>query len=449
MADGLLPPGYHNALLNPIVYMADQYRFYERAFARFGDTFLFNGPNGKVVLTRDPEQVRAIFTLDYSQLGIYAGDSLTFFIGSSSVLMLTDERHKRERKLLNPPFHGARMRAYGDLMLRTALEEVQSWRRGEVIDFQKAMQRISLRVIAQAVFGLADPVEVQRAQQLGAAYMDSLSPLLLFFPFLRRDLLGLSPWSRLVRARDAIDEVLYAQIRRSRERAPGEDILSLMLAARYEDGSAMSDEQIRDELLTLLLAGHETTALGLAWLFYHLYRNPETLVRLRHELDALGPDPEPEQVAGCRYLEACCNESLRLYPIVAETFRMLRQPLRLGRYEVPAGYAVSVSAIGVHHNPAIYPEPNTFRPERFLERKFSPFEFVPFGGGVRRCLGAAFALHEMKLVAHAVLSRCELAPANTRPIRPTMRGATFGPKGGVPMRLIGPRSIPIGPGATP
>jgi cytochrome P450 len=439
MSAGPLPPGSRNALLNPILYLANPYRFYERGFARYGDTFFFTSPNGPVVLTRDPENIKTIYTLDHSQIGIYPGEALDFFTGKNSVLMLTDERHKRERKLLNPPFHGARMRAYGTLMQKSAHDEAKSWRVGEVIDFQRAMQRVSLAIIAQAVFGIADPAEAQRAQDLSARYMESLSPLVLFFPWLRRDLLGLSPWARLGRARRELDEVLYAQIRRSRARPPGnngEDILSMLLGARYDDGSAMSDEQIRDELLTLLIAGHETTALSLSWLFYHLYRHPETLVRLRRELDALGPDPEPEQIAHCRYLEACCNETLRLYPIVAETFRRLREPLQLGPYTVPAGYAVSVSAIGLHRHPALYPDGEAFRPERFLERKFSPFEFVPFGGGVRRCLGAAFALHEMKLVAHALLNRCELEPANSRPIRPAMRGATFGPKGGVPMRLV-------------
>ena len=440
MDEGSLPPGSRNALLNPLRYMADPYGFYARWFARYGDTFLFASPNGTVVLTRDPEQIKTIFTTDTAHFGIYPSEGFDFVVGSSSMLMLTDERHKRERRLLNPPFHGTRMRAYGELMRRTAVDEVAAWQRGEVVDFQRAMQRISLSVIAQAVFGIADPDDVRAAQRLGAEYMDSLHPAILFFPQLRRELLGLSPWARASRAKQALDEVLYGQIQKSRARPLGEDILSLMLGARYEDGSAMSDEQIHDELLTLLLAGHETTALSLAWLFYHLYRNPETLVRLRRELDALGPDPEPELVAGCRYLEACCSETLRIYPIVGEVFRLLRAPLTLGPYTVPKGYAVSVSVIGLHRHPELYPDGETFRPERFLERRFSPFEFVPFGGGARRCLGAAFAMYEMKLVAHAVLSRCELAPASVRPIRPAMRGPTFGPKGGVPMRYLGPRA---------
>jgi cytochrome P450 len=445
MSQGPLPPGSRNALLNPLRYLADPYRFYERGFARYGDTFLFTSPNGPVVLTRDPENIKTIYTLDTSQIGIFPGESLDFVVGRNSVLMLTDDRHRRERKLLGPPFHGARMRAYSQVMQQAALDEIKTWRVGDVIDFQRAMQRISLAVITRAVFGIADPEEVRRAQDLGARYMDSMSPLVLFFPWLRRDLWGLSPWARMSRARRELDEVLYAQIQRSRARPPSsgdEDILSMMLGARYEDGSTMSDEQIRDELLTLLIAGHETTALSLAWLFHHLYRHPETLVRLRRELEALGPNPEAEPIAHCRYLEAACNEALRLYPIVGETFRKLREPLQLGPYTVPAGYAVSVSTIGLHRHPGLYPDAESFKPERFLDRKFSPFEFVPFGGGVRRCLGAAFAMHEMKLVTHALLSRCELELASSAPIRPVMRGPTFGPKGGVPMRLTGQVSRP-------
>ncbi len=431
-----LPPGSRNKLLNAIQYLSNPYRFYEKAFVRYGDTFLFVGPNGPVVLTRDPEHAKVIFTLDTSQIEIYPEEGVDFVMGKHSVLVMTDDRHRRERKLLSPPFHGARMRAYGATMQKATREEMKTWRVGEVVDFQRAMQRISLSVIAQAVFGLSDPEEAQRAQRLSVSYMESLNPLILFFPSLRKDHFGITPFASIHRSRRALEEVLEEQIRRCRTRALGEDILSLMVSAHYDDGSTMSDEQIRDELFTLLLAGHETTALGLSWMFYHLYQNPETLVRLRSELTALGEHPESEVIAQCRYLDACAHESLRIYPIVGEVFRRMRVPLQLGPYTIPAGFAVSVSAIGVHHNPAIYPDPETFRPERFLERKFSPFEFVAFGGGTRRCIGAAFAMYEMKLVAQEILSHCELKPANAKPIRPAMRGPTFGPKGGVPMQIV-------------
>lgn len=441
MTDSTLPPGIHNKLLNPILYLLGPYRFYEKVFARYGDTFLFVSPNGPVAVTRDPEHVKQIFTLDTSQIEIYPdNDGPEFIVGKNSVLVMTDDPHRRERRLLSPPFHGARMRSYAQVMQQAARDEMKSWSVGQVVDFQLAMQRISLSVIAQAVFGLSDPDDVQRTQQLSADYMNSLNPLMLFFPLLRKEYFGRSLFPKTVNARRELELLLVEQIQRCRARPQSEDILSMMVHARYDDGSAMSDEQIRDELFTLMLAGHETTALGLSWMFYHLYHNPETLVRLRQELATIGTSPDAESIAHCRYLDACASESLRMYPIVAETFRRLRVPIQLGPYTIPAGHAVSVSAIGVHHNPAIYPQSQQFRPERFLERKFTPFEYVPFGGGTRRCIGAAFAQYEMKLVAHEILRHCELAPANTRPILPAMRGPTFGPKGGVPMQIV--RQIP-------
>ncbi len=431
-----LPESSRITALNALHYLADPYRFYERSFAKYGDTFLFHGPNGPVVLTRNPEHVKTIFTLETSQIGIYPEDGIDIVTGPNSILVITDEKHRRERKLLGPPFHGARMKAYGQVMQQAARQEMRTWRQGEVVDFQRAMQRISLSVIAHAVFGLSDTVESQRTQKLAVDYMESLNPLMLFFPALRREYFGFKFFAKTYETRRQMELALDARIAECRKRPPGEDILSMMVHAHYDDGSTMSDAQIRDELFTLLLAGHETTALGLSWMFYHLYHNPETLVRLRQELQPLGARPDPEAIAQCKYLDACANESLRVYPVVAETFRKLRVPLALGPYTVPQGYAISVSAIGVHHNPAIYPDPNRFRPERFLEHKFTPFEFVPFGGGTRRCLGAAFANYEMKLVAHEILSHVELAPANDKPIKPVMRGATFGPKGGVPMRVL-------------
>jgi cytochrome P450 len=245
--------------------------------------------------------------------------------------------------------------------------------------------------------------------------MESINPLLLFFPSLRRDYFGtVSVCEALMQARRALEEVLEQAIRNSRARPPGEDILSMMVNAHYEDGSMMSDEQIRDELFTLLLAGHETSALGLSWLFYHLYHNPETLVQLRQELSALGSHPEPEAIVQSRYLDASASEALRVYPVVAETFRKMRVPLRWVRTRFRRALrcrSVRSAFITIRRSILI---PQTFRPERFLERKFSPFEFVAFGGGTRRCIGAAFAMYEMKLVAQEILSHCELAPANAK-----------------------------------
>jgi len=199
----------------------------------------------------------------------------------------------------------------------------------------------------------------------------------------------------------------------------------------------MDDEHVRDELLTLLLAGHETSALGLSWLAYFLYRQPETLAKLRAELAAAGADAEPEQLAALPYLDAVCHEALRIFPIVAEVFRTLREPVQLGPWLIPAGHTLGISIWGLHHRPDLYPDSDAFRPERFLERKFSPFEFVPFGGGIRRCIGAALAMYEMKLVTAALVSQVELRSISDAPISPELRGITIGPRDGLPMRYIG------------
>jgi cytochrome P450 len=209
-----------------------------------------------------------------------------------------------------------------------------------------------------------------------------------------------------------------------------------MLDARYEDGGAMTDQQIHDELFTLLVAGHETTAIALAWAMYWLHRNPATLQRLRDELTTLGDDPDPEAVARLPYLEAVCHETLRLFPILPLVPRTVIKDMRLGPYTVPAGLNVGFCPAIVHRHPDVYPDPDTFKPERWLARKFTPFEFIPFGGGLRRCIGAAFALYEMKLVLAALLPTHRFSLLDDREIRPQRRNLTLGPRGGIRMVLI-------------
>lgn len=434
-----LPPGPSIALLQMPRYIQNPYAYHRAQHARFGDTYRLQTLNGPVVFTRDSELIRQLFTLEASQFQPFAPEVLTPLVGKHSLLLIRDEAHKRERKLLMPPFHGARMRTYGKLMQDAAHKELDSWQPGQTLKLQSAMQRVSLQVILRAVFGILDDAQANLAEQKIIALTDSMNPVTLFFPFLQRDFLGLGvgPWPKLVRARAELDELLFSMIRSRRAGGSGDDILSLLLASRYEDGSAMDDEHVRDELLTLLLAGHETSALGLSWLAYFLYRQPETLAKLRAELAAAGADAEPEQLAALPYLDAVCHEALRIFPIVAEVFRTLREPVQLGPWLIPAGHTIGVSIWGLHHRPDLYPDGDAFRPERFLERKFSPFEFVPFGGGIRRCIGAALAMYEMKLVTAALVSQVELRSISDAPISPELRGITIGPRDGLPMRYIG------------
>jgi cytochrome P450 len=438
-----LPPGPRGALLQVLIYMRDPYRYHREAIRRYGPVFFVPGLTGDMVMTCEPEHLRTLFALEPPQFVPFGTKEMTPVIGAGSLLLLGGETHRRERKLLTPPFHGARMRAYGQLMQEVALEVAGALRPGEVFKLQEAMQDISLRIILRAVFGLLGGEQAEEARRRIVGFVGTVSPAILFFTFLQREFLGHGPWARFLRARQALDAVLFEHIRTTRAGrggGSGDDILSLLLGARYDDGTGMSDEQVRDQLLTLLFAGHETTALGLSWLFSFVFRQPEVLRTLRAELDALGPDPEPETIAAQPYLEAVCQEALRIYPVAAEVFRLLREPLELGRHVIPSDVAVAASIYGVHRRPELYPDGESFRPERFLERKFSPFEYLPFGGGNRRCLGAAFAMYEMKLVVHALVRRYDFRPAHERLSRPTLRGLTMGPHDGAPMVLVGSRS---------
>jgi cytochrome P450 len=250
------------------------------------------------------------------------------------------------------------------------------------------------------------------------------------------------PWARFRRAVSRLRALVQEEIdaRRAAAAQGREDILSLMMSARFDDGSAMSDDELKDQLHLLLFAGHETTATALAWAFYWLHRQPEDLALLLAEVDALGPRPEPEAVASLPYLDAICQETLRIHPVVADVGRRLVRPLDVMGYTVPAGTLVMVSTLLLHDRPDLYPEPQRFRPARLLERKFSPFELVPFGGGARRCIGAAFALYEMKIVLSTLLRARRFRLASDAPVLSTRRGITMGPKGGVTMILEGPRT---------
>jgi cytochrome P450 len=241
----------------------------------------------------------------------------------------------------------------------------------------------------------------------------------------------------MLAVRDRLDALTYSAIARRRAGGGGDDILGLMLSARYDDGSAMSDREIRDQLLTLVFAGHETSGIALAWAVNWIERTPSVRDRLLVELSALGDDPTPTALAAAPYLEAVCHETLRLYPVVGEVVRLLRAPLTLGAWTIPAGVPVSAGIALVHARADLYPEPEAFRPERFLERrKLAPHEYLPFGGGARRCIGAAFALYEMKVVLGTLLARYRFTLARSEPERPVMRNLAMGPQGKVRLTAV-------------
>ncbi|WAS93183.1 cytochrome P450 [Nannocystis punicea] len=436
-----LPPGSRRTLLQTYRYTRDPYEFFSKMVEEYGDPFTAHVVNGSVVITGSPAGAQQVFSADPDTFAPFAPQVARPVLGDASLLLLSGERHRKERKLLMPAFHGERVRAYGETICGAAHAAASTWPKGQAFVFQDSSQWISLEVIIRAVFGVADPARVEDVRQAILEFVAAAVPSFMFFPFLQRDFFGVGPWARFQRARQRFGFLIAAELaaRRSRPDELGDDILSRMLAARHDDGSGLSDSEIHDELLTLLFAGHETTGIALAWSIYWLLRHPDRLEKLLAELDAAGERPEPEALARLPYLEAVVHETLRLYPIAPDAPRMLARPLELAGYTLPAGAGVAVATALLHVRPDIYPEPHAFRPERFVGRKYSPFEYTPFGGGHRRCLGAAFATYEMKLVLATLLRHYRLKLSEPREVKPGRRNVVLGPATGVRVTFLGPR----------
>jgi cytochrome P450 family 110 len=432
------PPGPRRlSVLHMIRAMNDPHGTNLRLMRAYGDPFLVRTFIGPLAVTGHPDGVRDFFAADPDVFEFCAPEMEAPLIGESALVFATGDRHRNDRKLLAPSFHGARMRRYGRSMAAAALREVSRWAPGRSVDVHEAAQTIALEVLVRTVFGLEDVEQIRIFSEAVVGLANAMTPVLLFFPSIRRRFGGYGPYATFLRASERLDALIYREIQ-ARQRGAGdrEDILSMMVGARYEDGNGMSDAKLRDELRVLLFAGHETTAVALAWAFYEIHRQPAIRERLLAELDALGPDPEPGAVAALPYLDAVCQETLRRHTIFPEVGRMLRRPLSLRGYRLPAGVAVIAAASILHEREELYPEPHRFRPERFLERPPGPYEFIPFGGGSHRCLGASFATYEMKIVIATLLRRCELRLVPREPIETVRRGITMGPKGGVPMVVV-------------
>jgi cytochrome P450 len=421
-------------ILRPLDYFEDNYR-------RYGAVFQVGASSPPSIYVADPAVIQGIFQADAAQFHVPAqsvGSGLTFLLGSQSLLLLDGERHRRHRRLLMPPFHGDRMRAYGDVICTLTQQAMADWQPGQAFNLRAAMQDITLRVILKAVFGLADGDRYDRLRELLSLLLEGLgtplSAFFIFFPGLQRDLGPLSPWGRFVRIKAEIDTLIYAEIadRRHHPQPDSTDILSLMISARDDQGQPLSDGELHDELMTLLVAGHETTASALTWALYWVHWLPEVGAIAHQELDRLGPDPDPLAMASQPYLTALCQETLRIYPVAPTTgIRIVSKPMTVAGYEFPTGAVLFLNIYLVHHREDLYPEPDVFKPERFLERQYSTAEFLPFGGGHRSCIGMAFALMEMKLVLATILRQwdLELPQSHRYPLKPVRRGLTLAPPG--------------------
>ena len=414
-----LPPALQTLrwLVRPIAFL-------EACRRELGDAFSvrFLGFERPMVMLSDPETVRLLYSTPEHTLPPGRTIALRPVMGARSVLLLEGREHLARRRLMLPPFHGQRMRAYESIVRDVVASEVEAWPEGEPFAIHPRMQRVTLDVILRAVFGVTDPARRERlAEHLGRLLADTASAGLQFGVLLSRRLGLPDPLKGLEAQRRAIDAMLDVEIAERRS-DPRDDILSMLIAARFEDGEPMADAEIRDQLITLLLAGHETTATGLAWTFDLLLRHPEVLDRLLAEIEADSDDA---------YTRAVVAESLRLRPVVPLAGRRLASELRVSAHVLPPGTDVTPAIWLTHTRAQSYPEPFAFRPERFLDGAPSTYAWIPFGGGVRRCLGAAFAEMEMRVVLAEILRRRGLrAPPGTRAERVARRNVTFSPAGG-------------------
>ncbi len=385
---------------------------------------------GVGVYVAEPDAIADLLTGDQSDLR--AGEAnapLSPLVGERSVLVLDGPEHLRQRRLLLPPFQGSAVGNFRSVIREIAEAEVKRWEVDTEFVMRDRMRALTFEVICRAVFGVSDPALVERLRAALLPILDTGS-FTLFTPGpLRRDLGRLSPWGRLQRRLRTADVLLYAEIAKRRAEPDLDqrtDVLSLLLRARDEDGSAMSDGELRDELMTMLVAGHETTATGLAFAFDLLLRDQAVRDRLTDELAAGGGDA---------YLDAVVTESLRLRPVIDAAERTLTEPRIVAGHELPAGIRVYPAIALVHRRDDIYPEADKFRPERFLDADTPSYSWLPFGGGIRRCIGAALAQAEMAEVIRVVTARVQLRAVRPEPDPVVLRGITLAPRYGTPVAV--------------
>ncbi len=468
VASPRLPPGSStSAAIQHWRYASQPHVLLRELHAQLGDAFTLRVlSHPPVVVLADPDAVREVFTGSPDDLWAGEGNRLIEgVVGKNSLLLLDGARHLRERRLLLPPFHGERMQAYGDVMREISERTIDAWPIGTPFAIQPYMAGITLDVILRTVFGVDDAARLQHLRQLMVQFIgdathpaifaamlalpgDRLRRIVTFgledgAPAWKRAISHLMPLRKIAEARIEIERLLFAEIhhRRKHGTAGRSDVLSLLVDARHEDGSPMTDQELLDEMITLLLAGHETSAVSLAWLVQRVLERPAVLTQLRAEVqEVTGGGPlQAKDVARLRYTDAVIREAMRFDTLLPLVVRSLQRDLRIAGWDLPAGTIVAPSALLVHENPRIWPEPHEFRPERFLERKVPTYEWLPFGGGHRRCLGVSFALFEMTVVLATLVTRVDLRLASAIPPVAVRRGVVLAPEGGVSVIVTGRR----------
>jgi cytochrome P450 len=418
-----LPPGPRTpSLLQTIGWWSRPTAYVERCRARYGSRFTIRliGQSPFVVLS-DPEEIKVVFTAPPDVLHPGEGAKVIEpIVGPNSVILLDEEAHMRQRKLLLGPFHGESMQRLSGVMTEIAETELDSWPLGEPFALHPRFQRLTLEVIMRTVFGLQRGARLDGLREVLTDALSFADSPISLIPPVQRLLRGRGPMAQFERAKARADELIFTLIDERRAAGgDGDDVLALLLAARHEDGSPMSHDELRDELMTALVAGHETTASQLAWGTAALARERRVQERLHEETDADSDDA---------YLSATIQEIMRRKPVIPNAEpRLVVKPIEIGGITYEPGVVLFASAYLVHHDPAVYDEPYAFRPERFIDEPPGTYTWIPFGGGRRRCIGASFALLEMKIVLRALMSRFDVRPATAARETARRRGISISP----------------------
>jgi unspecific monooxygenase len=439
-----------NQLLQKIQWIADPVGYMESAVRKYPDIFTTEifGFGSSIVFVNEPQAIQQILTNDRKQFSAPGelNAILTPVLGDSGVIMLGGDRHRKRRQLVMPSFHGSRMQNYGQLVFEITTKVFDKLLANKTVNphfsARDAMQNISLQIILQAVFGIYEGDRCQQLQtfmtKLTELFASPLTSAFLFLPSIQKDLGEWSPWGNFVRQRAQIDKLIYIEIaeRHANHDPSRTDILSMLMAARDEEDKPMTDLELRDELLTLLFAGHETTATAMSWALYWVHSLLDVKEKLLQELKSVSDPTDWMSIFRLPYLTAVCNETLRIYPVAMLTFpRVVEEPVELLGYKLEPKTIILGCIYLVHHREDLYPNADQFKPERFLDRQFSPYEFMPFGGGVRRCVGEALAQFEMKIVLATILSNYDLELSDRQPVKPQRRGVTLAPAGGIKMTI--------------
>jgi cytochrome P450 family 110 len=443
-----IPKVKQSRFLQRIQWIVDPVGYMEKAVRDYPDLFAVEviGFGNNIVFVNHPEAIKELLSKDRQRFPALGSENtiLRPLVGDNSIFLISGDRHQKRHKLLLPPFHGERMQVYGQLIRNLTLEIFDRLSPGQTFRARTLTQDISLKVILEAVYGLGNGEQTQKLRELMTEIADSFSsPLassLLFFPWLQKDWGAWSPWGKFLRSQQKLDNAIYREIAQRRQNTDLErqDILSLLMSAKDEAGNSLSDRELRDELMSLMFAGHETTATSMAWAMYWIHHLPEVKRQLLAEIASLGDNPDLMEIVKLPYLNAVCQETLRIYPVAMLTFpRVACHSEELSGYQVRKGQVFLGCIYLTHQREDLYPEPKKFKPERFLERQFSPYEFVAFGGGSRRCIGEALAQFEFKIAIATILAHYDLALASDIPEKPARRGVTLAPATGVKMVFKG------------